>query len=465
MCGIVGVAGSVGVEEERIFKSLLLFDTLRGVDATGIIQVTSTLKTSIYKRAIPAWELLNSKRFDKMMSCINKVLIGHNRSATRGHVSDENAHPFEHGTIIGVHNGTLTNVNVLEDHLKFDVDSEALIFNMAFHGVAETYKKIKGGTALVWWDKGDETLNFLRNSERPFTYAYSTDMKTLFWSSELGILKLAVDRSERSIKDNKYYSTKADHHYIIKMPQNIQTVIEKPKVRKLEASPVSIHTGYDYHASDQFYKQYNNNPYEKASSRQRRKVKAENAALTRKASSDNTFVKGDTIYFNINTIDEHGIVRAISIDKSTCVRIFTNVDPSVKDMLKNNLQDTYSGEVSYVTIGKHNPQEVILKLKTIQKVITNKDNKGGEVDKKKPQEKSSDFPIIVKNNIGIDSKNLIAYCANYITETAWWVQASEGCSVCGEVPAIDNAKDIEWIDIGLYICSQTCVILERRGFI
>jgi len=39
ICGIVGVAGQVSLKHERAFKTMLILDTLRGIDSTGVLAV------------------------------------------------------------------------------------------------------------------------------------------------------------------------------------------------------------------------------------------------------------------------------------------------------------------------------------------------------------------------------------------------------------------------------------------
>lgn len=84
----------------------------------------------------------------------------------------------------GVHNGTLKNKYKLPRHTEFDTDSEALYSYINTSGVHEAIKEVDGAYALVWYNKEEDTLNMLRNKERPLFYAYTEDRKKLFFASE-----------------------------------------------------------------------------------------------------------------------------------------------------------------------------------------------------------------------------------------------------------------------------------------
>jgi len=58
-----------------------------------------------------------------------------------------------------------------------------------------------GAWALVWWDKGEETLNFLRNKERPLWIAFTKSNDTLFWASELWMLEGVLRRNGVEYKE------------------------------------------------------------------------------------------------------------------------------------------------------------------------------------------------------------------------------------------------------------------------
>lgn len=125
----------------------------------------------------------------------NTVAVGHNRHATKG-ASDkhENAHPFEHGHISLVHNGSLTSHFNISHGQQFTVDSEAICYSIMREGAAETIPKLNGAFALVWVDSNEQTLNFVRNEERPMAIAMNTKTNKMWWASEMDMLKWSLNR-------------------------------------------------------------------------------------------------------------------------------------------------------------------------------------------------------------------------------------------------------------------------------
>lgn len=192
MCGLVGVAGNIGQKEEAVFKRLLEIDTIRGPHSTGILAVSSTGNTEVFKKVGTPWDLYQYKQFDELMRSKLNVLMGHNRYATKGKINSINAHPFEHGHITGAHNGTLRNQSLLLDYKEFDVDSDNIFYSISCVGVDETVKKLAGAFALTWYNEEENTMNFIRNDERPLFLAESEDKRTVFWASELWMLEVTL---------------------------------------------------------------------------------------------------------------------------------------------------------------------------------------------------------------------------------------------------------------------------------
>jgi hypothetical protein len=172
----------------------------------------------VVKQLGSPFNLFEDKRYDKLMARKNKALIGHNRYATIGGVSRASAHPFENDTLIGVHNGTLQNHHRFEDALDFHVDSEKLYHHIHKRGVRDALRHAEGAWALVWWDKKEESLNFLRNAERPLWMCRSEDLKTLFWASEAWMLDIALSR--HSIKHGDLFQLTEDKLHTLQIDRN-----------------------------------------------------------------------------------------------------------------------------------------------------------------------------------------------------------------------------------------------------
>ncbi|QEG09166.1 glutamine-fructose-6-phosphate aminotransferase [Vibrio phage Phriendly] len=194
MCGIVGVVGQILGDEEKVFKQLLEVDALRGRHSTGVIKVNKDKQVEIRKKAVDGMDFV--KLEGKWISSgVSRVLIGHNRYATKGAINDVNAHPFTHGHIHGVHNGTLTNQYQLKDNRLFDVDSDNMFYDMAHNGIRETAKKITGAWTIALYDEQQETFNMFRNAERPMAVAITENGKTMYFASEAPMLEWVLDRN------------------------------------------------------------------------------------------------------------------------------------------------------------------------------------------------------------------------------------------------------------------------------
>lgn len=202
MCGIVGCAGDISAKEEGAFKQLLIVNSLRGIDSTGVAVVgRHTGDVKIRKQVGDVFQLMDNSRFAGTFSGVNRLCLGHNRWGTVGAATRKNAHPFEFDKVVGVHNGTLKNKWNLPNHTNFETDSEALYAHINNVGIEEAIKGVDGAYALVWYDKEEGTLNMLRNKERPLTFAYSKDKKQLFFASEAWMMQGVCGREGIALGD------------------------------------------------------------------------------------------------------------------------------------------------------------------------------------------------------------------------------------------------------------------------
>jgi hypothetical protein len=219
MCGLVGVAGNLFTGDRKAFRNLLVLDTLRGDHSTGAATVSAGGKIEVVKGVGHPYLLFDAFKdvFDKdgtPKSQVSKVIMGHNRYATMGARTADNAHPFMHNGVVGAHNGTLDKhwIKNLDDHNKFEVDSEALIYNISKHG-PDILKKVKGAYALTWWDEKQKKMFFIHNKERPLFYARSKDKDTFYWASEDWMIRIACGKAGIAVEDPQSFDV--DHLYSI----------------------------------------------------------------------------------------------------------------------------------------------------------------------------------------------------------------------------------------------------------
>lgn len=151
MCGIFGV---IGKPNPYALRALAIANRERGTDSLGFFKSNGHLA----KRAcdpLKALAALNGFIEDPKAWFI----VGHTRYATRGKVSNRNAHPFRRGRIVGVHNG------VVSAPSEYAVDSEYLIDSLNTKGNYQTaLEDISGYWALAWFDGADLYIGCHENS-------------------------------------------------------------------------------------------------------------------------------------------------------------------------------------------------------------------------------------------------------------------------------------------------------------
>ena len=234
MCGIVFVGGTAlsSTNLER-FEQMLYADVFRGDHSTGVMayykpyQKEALIKVA--KKAVPSdiflrsnlWKDIAQHRAENISATGVKTtsvtyprfIVGHNRYATAGAVVDKNAHPFQCGHITLVHNGSLLTQSLLPDSEKFDVDSENICHSIATIGIEETIKKLHGAFVLVWHDAKLNTLNFLRNDERPF-YMMKTTGNDWYGASEKDMLKWIMSRKKWNPVIEKEFELEVGTQYV-----------------------------------------------------------------------------------------------------------------------------------------------------------------------------------------------------------------------------------------------------------
>ena len=209
MCGIVGVAGNLLPLDKAIFTELLHADVVRGKHATGMIQVKGKCRqVDNFKLAYPAPLFLDLPVVQQELNGFlqNTVAVGHNRHATKGASGEhKNAHPFQHGHISMVHNGSLTFwAGLTPIGESYTVDSEAICRALEVDGPEIVIPKLRGAFTLVWVNSEDETLNFVRNEERPLAIAMDEKNNKMWWASEMGMLQWSLNRDIFSRKPATY---------------------------------------------------------------------------------------------------------------------------------------------------------------------------------------------------------------------------------------------------------------------
>lgn len=410
MCGLVGMAGAVGVTEEKAFKDLLIIDSLRGPHSTGLCRINNVGNLKIVKAVGDPFELIVRNDYNIALQGLNKVLIGHNRYATKGAINKVNAHPFEFDNVAGAHNGTLTTQYLLDDSKDFEVDSENLYHHMNKHGVSATTSKLGGAYTLTWWDKTDNTVNLLRNKERPLFYTYSTSKGTLFWASEKWMLEGALGRN--GIK----------HGAIIDLPVHTQL---KQKIlfpvngvtQPIPSPTFEVRPHYTPAVTSVVNTGKSVSVSPKVTS-----INSNGGKLKRlMGKSVEFYVLGEeTSKEGLRYID----CRMLGFEKLD-LRVHCFHNPDVLKLLSNT-EDDFSGEIRRV-VDRNGEAYGVIDLRTIKVIEYAEPDDLLELD----------YP---------------GYNSERMTGATWASKTAKGCSWCSDVPVPSEKEDIIWIDDNNHVC-------------
>lgn len=237
MCGLVGAAGDLLGPDVKAFNALLYFDYVRGQHSTGVGWVSGyTAASDIVKAATDPLGLMALKAYDTNINAAKSVLMGHNRHATKGSINRVNSHPFQHGGILGAHNGTLDMwcLKDLSDKTDGETDSEQLIASIAELGgdIKSALALVSGAWALTIYKHADKSINFVRNDQRPLFYTFREDRKVIFWASEAWMLNVALTRE--SIKFGKIFEVPTDTILSWIVPKSGEVFGDQPGREKAE---------------------------------------------------------------------------------------------------------------------------------------------------------------------------------------------------------------------------------------
>jgi hypothetical protein len=274
MCGLIGLIartnGGFTHSDMTAFEQMMIVNTLRGKDSVGAFTKFGNGDVQAIKHGSNPFNLMRTEEWkDFRQKVINRgrFIIGHNRAATIGAVTTENAHPFVEGHIILVHNGTLRSQNNLTKATTV-VDSHAIC-----HALAEeegdprrVLDKIDGAFALIWYDSKKDRLFAARNDERPLVileaerhFALSSEA----WIAGYPMGKNNLDvKGMEVIKPNEMYEF--GHH------------------GKFEIKPFNNQKktyGHNVHQQHKFYSPYDEEPEDDAPFDQASSVTPETKAL------------------------------------------------------------------------------------------------------------------------------------------------------------------------------------------
>lgn len=213
MCGQVGILFGLKRRTKQeyndinqCFLDLLQLSERRGPHATGMVSVDTCGQYQLCKRPITAYEFISEPQVEKLLKHIGNqttVLMGHTRWRTRG--SEEhnpNNHPIRAGMILGTHNGTVYNADLLFSLLGLprfaEVDSE-LIFRIADecatfgHIDPQPLKRLlrlcRGQMSAVFTSRLDPEKIVIIKGNKPLFFYYHPIWQVIAYASEKCILE------------------------------------------------------------------------------------------------------------------------------------------------------------------------------------------------------------------------------------------------------------------------------------
>lgn len=180
MCGLVGYVG-LG-PRSNFAKALLIAAQVRGVDATGYIEVAENGFHLLKKRNVKASRFVESFKLHLSHSV---TFLGHTRKATCGGKGPKQAHPYIGDRFILMHNGWFTREEWRRVAKTFDVDcpngvdSEMFLSYLEATGSIEELRDkflpalstTEARYMLVIFDKQLKQIHFLKDGEQVFSLA------------------------------------------------------------------------------------------------------------------------------------------------------------------------------------------------------------------------------------------------------------------------------------------------------
>jgi len=266
MCGLYGSITKADVKltkaekttRAKILKGLAIAMQNRGTHSTGIAGMGA--KTySYFKQAVSAKEFVDSEGMNEVLMNNHNMFIGHTRYATVGEHTNENAHPFLYDTILGCHNGGVSNHKDIqtENKVEFNVDSEAIFYLLDKYknDYKKALKELRGNFGITWFDLTKAGTFHMVINGRPLFIGRVAELQSYFYASEEFALQ-AVIASHYPIANKDFWTPKTDYVYEINS-KNLQI-----KKTKIAFKPVEVYKptySTNYASSDGQYA--NGDPY------------------------------------------------------------------------------------------------------------------------------------------------------------------------------------------------------------
>lgn len=454
MCGLVGAIGDLFVDDKKVFDYMLKLDVVRGPHSTGVARIPNKErdKPELIKAVGTYWDLVkdhrdayyNSEKNHQHIAGEYCALMGHNRWATVGAITDQNAHPFVTGTIVGAQNGTLPSHwrEKLEDYKDYGTDSEALFHNIDLYGVENVIPHLDGAWALTWYDIELDTFNILRNKERPLYFAWKKNGRVMFYASEAWMIYAAADHHKVDLQDDLVYEVNKDTHYSWELGDRLKFGKEAQREAPLKGfqhKPVVISKPVDYNT---YYNSRNDNSTNSAAASAN---VFSNASPTRTAKFWHEKVgmfKEFTVSTAICTDEQKKrYIRGHTVDSFAEIRIYPSDKVDVFAKLGDKDVCTYAAKIKRVKtkgIGFY----ILIDVDTIMVATYNSAHY-------RKLDEALDEAIPFDED---DDK--LRIMGQEVTEKEYKNALSNGCCWCSNVPDISKYNQIKWLSKNDYLCDD-----------
>ena len=212
MCGLAGLILGRRRRTRRMighlgdqFKKLLVESEARGTDASGAAVIRADGLVHVYKRPMPAGELVREVGFRNLMSLVDgdtTAVLGHARFATVGSEENNlNNHPIEAGSVIGTHNGTIINADRLFQVWRLprsaQVDSEVFFrvaenaiddFKIDLGRLKRRLRVFKGSMTAVFTTIYDPEKIIVAKGDKPLFARINHELDAVFYASSKAFL-------------------------------------------------------------------------------------------------------------------------------------------------------------------------------------------------------------------------------------------------------------------------------------
>jgi len=430
MCGIVGAMalGKLTERPERLRQESMIFLTTellqltqaRGTDATGTSILFNDGNFVGLKMGISSPEFISrfggSKTdFEGFLKIWRgneqpvKTYLGHCRKTSIGSsVDNNNNHPIKIGNIVGVHNGTLTNHEVIFQRLGCkrdgDVDSEAIVRLLNFYSkkgsipftvemLKEVCLRLQGTYSVVAYNADSPNQMVTFRDGKPAVVALIRSLNLLLVASEDNYIKQALYRYNKHTKlyrpRIKFPMLRKEDIDIKTMPDDTCAVFDLSEKVEKDTDVGDLFESAKVLRADKIWKK--GTTYTRNTHNYNKNVNQHKPVVDEGTTADkNTNTNGDTSS-NTKTESKQDIRKAKVWNKD--LREFDDIDPTDEEKAKKIRSIELSVDGSMTHVGTNKVEKLTDSSFTKDDKETEDDKlaKGSIILEKVPKEKVNDL--------------------------------------------------------------------------